>query len=230
MNDTELCKKALLAAEKGGAQAEVFFMRGRATSISVENGEVETLKICEDIGLGLRVILDGGKMGFAHASDLSPASIDDVVESAIANAGCSAPDEFNALAENLCVPDMGFGLVDEDLASVSTDRKVALAIEMEKVARGVDPRVKKVRSSSYADSDGTATIVSSTGISKTTASTFCTASIVTIAEDGDEAETGWEFDYARGFDGLRPEWTGREAGRKAVLLLGGKPVNSCEAR
>ena len=48
---------------------------------------------------------------------------------------------------------MDFSLVDDKLKNVPTDKKINLALEMEKAARGHDNRVKKVRSSSYSDSD-----------------------------------------------------------------------------
>jgi len=57
-------------AHHGGIDAEVFLLHNRELSIEVVEGQVDTLKEAEEIGLGLRVI-KGNRLGFAFTSDLS---------------------------------------------------------------------------------------------------------------------------------------------------------------
>ncbi|MGB4018812.1 MAG: DNA gyrase modulator, partial [Syntrophomonadaceae bacterium] len=79
---TRLGQEVLDQANRLGVDAEVFLLHNRELSIEVSDGQVETLKEAEEMGLGLRVIKDN-RLGFAFTSDFSPQALQDVVQDAV---------------------------------------------------------------------------------------------------------------------------------------------------
>ena len=70
MNYTELTEKLVQKCLKlGASSAEVYLEAGRDLSISILNGEIETIEEASSSGIGFRVIVDG-RMGFSHSNDL----------------------------------------------------------------------------------------------------------------------------------------------------------------
>ena len=79
----------------GGADsAEVLLETGRRLSIEVRNGELETIQESSSHGVGFRVFREG-KMGFAHSNDLTDASLNEAIASAVAFAQHMTADEHN---------------------------------------------------------------------------------------------------------------------------------------
>ncbi len=99
---------------RGADSAEVLIEEGRQLSIEVRNGEMETIQESSSHGAGFRVFREG-KMGFAHSNDLSDASLDKAIESAVNFAQHMTADEHNILpgdpgvtaVEGLFDPDHG---------------------------------------------------------------------------------------------------------------------------
>ena len=73
---THLGQQLLEQASRLGVDAEVFLLHNRELSIEVVDGQVDTLKEAEEMGLGLRVIKRSVR--FAFTSDLSPKALQDV--------------------------------------------------------------------------------------------------------------------------------------------------------
>ena len=218
--------RALLqqARNRGAAAAEVFFLRSVSTSVEVDKREIETLKVSEDIGAGLRVFTDGRQVGFAYSSDLG--DFGSLPERALQSAAAAAPDEHNVLPEPLNGAPISEDLAEDDLTSVPMGDKIQRALDVESAARSYDERIKRVRHAAYADSTAEVTIVNSHGIDAWYTTNLCTASILAVAEEGENAEIGFEFDFSRRFDTLDCGYVGSEAARRAVSLLGARRVAS----
>jgi len=218
-------REVLQRAQSSGADgSEVFFMRAVSTSVEVDNGEIETLKVSEDIGAGLRVFTEEGRVGFAYSSDMD--DFGSLPERALENAAAAAPDEHNVLPEPLNGRPISEDLAEDDLTSVPMGDKIQRALDVETAARSYDKRIKRVRHAAYADSTAEITIANSHGIDAWYTTNLCTASILAVAEEGENAEIGFEFDYSRRFDTLDCGYVGAEAARRAVSLLGARRVAS----
>ncbi len=111
-------------------------------------------------------------------------------------------------------------LWDDGLASVPTAAKVELALELERQARGADPRIRQVASADYGDMPVEAALVSTNGIRASTRRTSRLLSVSVIAGDGTASQTGGGFSAGRGFDGLDPEQAAADAMERAVRILG----------
>lgn len=86
----DLMLRALDFARLRGAQyADVRIVENRTETIDVKDGSVENLGYAEDIGLGVRVLVDGA-WGFASSRELSSTEIDRLTAQAVEIARASA--------------------------------------------------------------------------------------------------------------------------------------------
>jgi len=86
----ELAQKVVAMSESAGATyADCRVVRRESEHIAVKNREVETFISGDDMGVGVRVIIDGG-WGFASTNRLDQASLEACVERAVAVARSGA--------------------------------------------------------------------------------------------------------------------------------------------
>ncbi len=190
----------VVAQAQAGEQVEAYVSRGRETSIRVYQGEVEQFTSAQSEGVGIRVIRDG-RTGFAYAGTLDEGAIGEVLADARDNVAFGTPDEWAALAEPDGVAVQPIELWDERLASYATQPKIDLAKELERLACAADPRVR-IDDSNYADASVEAAVATSTGIAVAGRENGCFVSASTLADDGDETQTGFGFAVGRFPDDL----------------------------
>ena len=133
-----------------GEEVEVYVARGTETEVRAYDGEVESLTSATSAGIGVRVIVDH-RLGFAWAGSLDESVLGETLEEARDNARFATPDEHVRLAVPDGVEAVPVDLWDEGLAGVPTERKVALALDLEARARAADPRIRQVSSADYGD-------------------------------------------------------------------------------
>lgn len=228
-NYDELAKKLVAQAMKRGAeQAEAFLEIGRQADVRVRDGEIEDLTQATSKGVGLRVFVKNC-LGFAWTSDFDPSTLNAFVDRAIALAEVSAPNPLNGLPD---VADQGQwaqvgGLFDPAVASLPADWKIKASIEMEKVVRAYDPRIKTIDSVGAGESVSEVYLASSSGAHGSYQGTSVYLFASPVATDGAQLQTSSWYDAKRFFADLDdPETIAREAGRRAVRLLGAKKVKS----
>ena len=201
----------------GADSAEVYLQTGRNLSVRVRNADIETIQEASSSGVGFRVIVDR-KMGFSHCNDLSRGALEDTIKRAIAFAKLTTPDESNVLPS-----DPGFtnveGMFDPEIATVSMDRKIEMALEVETLAMN-DPRITHSSGSSWGEGESEVFIANSNGISKSYKSSMCSVGVGVVAEKGDQRRTGGEWSSRRFFADLEPlDEIAASAARKAWELL-----------
>jgi PmbA protein len=103
---------------------------------------------------------------------------------------------------------------------------VELALELERLTRGADPRVRQVSSADYGDMAAEAAIVTSTGIVAASRRTVCSVGTEAIAGQGAESQTGYGLSASRGPDGLDLNRAASEAVERAVRMLGATKARS----
>ena len=138
----------------------------------------------------------------------------------------ATPDPDVALAEPDGVAPVELELWDEGVASTPMEKKIALAVELERATRGADPRVRQVSSADYADSRSEVALASTTGISSYRRRTTAFLSVDAIAGQGTESQTGTGFSVGRGPGELIPEKALDDAVLRATRLLGAQKVPS----
>jgi len=215
------------ARAAGAAMAEAYLLSSKDLSIEVRNGEVETMKLAEDRGLGLRVIT-GGRVGFAYTTEFSAGGLDQVVRQALANGANTEPDQFYTLpGETEKYPQLD--IYDPAIRDATVENKIKMAVEMENTARAFDKRIKIIESSSYQDAEVEVSIVNSLGMQAHYRSAYCGLYLSLVAGEGEDSQTGFALKYGLKFADLDPVLIGKKAAERAVSMLGAKPAKSQKA-
>jgi PmbA protein len=208
----------VVAQAANGEQIEAYVSRGGETAVRVYEGEVEHFVSAQSEGIGIRVIREG-RTGFAYAASLTPDAIAEVLADARDNVQFGTPDEFAGLAVPDGVPQVPQKFWDEELAAFATADKIEIAKELERLTLAVDGRVR-VEESNYDDGWGEVAVATTTGIRESGRGNSCYTSVSTLADDGDETQTGFGFsvgDSPKEFDLQR---AAKEAADRATRLLG----------
>jgi len=213
------------AFKKKPDSAEVFAIEESSISIEVKEQAVDSFQSAASRGLSLRILL-GNKLGFSYTSDNSPPSIDRLIKEAFENAANNEVDadiSFSKPSKEAYIKK----LYDDKLKGIGEKEKIERCMRLERAARQYDKRIKNIRHASYEDSEYRRVLMNSNGVKSIYSDTVCSTSIMLVAEENGNSETGWEFDYNRFYDSLKTDEVGIEAARKAIDMLGAKKINTC---
>ena len=163
-------------------------------------GEVESLAVAEVEGVGVRVIVDApaglcvGRVARPrrHQPRRSPKHVTTRRSARLTRATALASPE-DATGVDAPVLD----LWRDDVLSVTTAKKVALALELEAATLAADPRVRGVESASYGDAAVEAAVANSLGLQAATRRTVCSCSAFAMAGEGTATQTGSGFSAGR---------------------------------
>jgi PmbA protein len=214
---TELVAAAVDAALPGEA-LEAYAESSARTEVDALRGEVEGLTFAESRGVGVRLVREG-RLGYAYAADPSLQEVRRAVEQARENAGEATPDEHQVLPQ-AATPEPIAALYRPEQGGMSTDRKVALALDLERRVTTSDPRVTKTDALQYGDAVSRVAITSTAGLSVAYERTDCWCVVVALADEGDETQTGYSFRVGRALEELDWEGVADEAIERAVHMLG----------
>ena len=220
---------SVVAQAQPGEDMEVYVTRGTDTEVRAYEGEVESLTSADSSGVGVRVLVDGSegsRVGFAWAGSLDLDVIAATVADARDNARFATPDPDVVLARPDGVAAVELDLWDDGVASTPMEKKVALAVELERATRAADPRVRQVSSADYADSRVEVALASTTGVSSSRRRTTAFLSVDAIAGEGAETQTGTGFSVGRGPGELVADEAMDEAVMRAIRLLGAEKARS----
>ncbi len=225
MSDILAMAQRVADQAKPGEQIEAMVSTGRRTTVRAYQGEVEELTSAGSAGIGIRVVRDG-RQGFAYAGSLDADVIAETLAEARDNVQFAEVDEFNGLALPDGVTPVDLDLYREELVCFDPQRKVELALELERLTLSVDPRVKGVRVASFSDTVGEGAVATSTGLAASGRGTFCYVSVSPLADDGDKTQIGYGFDVSRDPNLLDLGKAAREAVERTVRMIGAtKPAS-----
>jgi PmbA protein len=191
MNYIELAERLVkISIGLGADSAEVFIEKTRNLSIQVLKSEIETIEEASSQGVGFRVFVDR-KMGFSHCNDFSNRSLEDTISRAISFAKLSTPDENNVFTDDTRTTSVD-GLFDPGIITEPMDKKINMALELEKLAMR-DPRITKSSGAGYGEGESEIFIANSYGLLKNYKSSACSLGVSVVAEKGDQKNTGGEY-------------------------------------
>lgn len=208
----------VVALAQPGEQIEAYVSRDAETDIRIYEGEVEHFVGAQTEGVGIRVIRDG-RTGFAYAGVLDESAVAEVLAEARDNVQFGTPDEWAGLAEFDGVEVIEQDLWSDALAEYSTEGKIALAKELERLTLAVDPRIR-VDDATYADVASESAVATTTGIRRTGRENGCYVVVSTLADDSDETQTGFGFSVGRSPIEFDLAKAATEASDRATRLLG----------
>lgn len=212
------------AVKQGADAAEAYIVSSKDLTVEVRDGAVETMKLAEDRGVGLRLFKDG-RVGFAFSTELTADGVRQLVVQALANAKNTERDEYNQLPQPIeQYPQLD--LYDPAIKAAAVEEKIKRAVQMEQAAKEYDKRVKIIESSTYQDGEAEIFIVNSNGLSAGYKGAYSGLYLALVAEEGNDSQTGFALDYSLKYKELDPQRIGRLAAERAVRMLGAKPVST----
>lgn len=225
----DLAAFALERAKAAGAHdADACLESSRAFTASVLGGRIETLQQSGTLGLGVRVIVNGA-VGFCSGTDVTREGIDDLARRAVALAAHATPDEANGVpapAEAGESATTDLQLFDPEAHEMSAERKIELALALERAALETDPRIRRTDGASLSSSGGAFAIANSRGIARAWEGTTVSAWVVALADDSDGRQQTGVFGMTKRHlrDVASMEEIGREAANRALARLGARRV------
>jgi PmbA protein len=160
------------------------------------------------------------RQGFAWAGTFDEAVVAEALAEARDNATFGTVDEHLGLASPDGIEPVDLNLYRPAMAAFPTDRKVDLALALERVVREVDERISGVESADYSDVLADSAVVTSTGIRSISHESGCNLAAYVLATDGQETKTGFGFSVGREPDDLDIDVVARDAALRATRLLG----------
>ena len=225
MNFTEFKEKLFDAARKKGfTDFEIFYTSGENFGVTVYRGEIDNYSVNATRGLGFRGIFEG-KMGYSYTEILDDEAVDLLVENAKVNATIiddEDKEEIFAGSEKYS----NINCYNEELDDISADRKIELAMEMEKTALEEDKRVKDVRHCSVHSFAVNVSLVNSKGLELSHRTNAIYAMLSPVVEENGKTNTAMEFIATRNLRDFNVHNLAKEAVRKSLSFIGAKPVRT----
>jgi PmbA protein len=217
--------ESVVARATGDEQIEVYATKGVDAEIRAYQGEIESLSSATSAGIGVRVLVDGEggpRVGSAWAGSLEESAVEAALAEARDNLRFASPDEYLCFASPDGVAPASLDLFDATVSSTPMDDKIAMAIELERIVRGADARIRQVEVATYNDYVAESAIASTTGVRASTRRSGAYLSVEAIAGDGDDSQTGWGLSVGRGPGDLDVNQAADDAVVRAVRLLGAR--------
>jgi PmbA protein len=217
------------ARSRGATAAETEISESLGQSVTVRQGEVETIEYTRDKGLSLTVYI-GQQRGHASSTDLSPQAISDTIDKALTIARFTAADDCAGLAdEDLLAREIR----DLDLYrpwGISVERSIELAQACEAAAFAVDRRITNSEGASVGTHDAHFVYGNSLGFMAGYPSSRHHVSCAVIAGKDDAMQRDDWYTSARDPDSLEAaERVGAIAGERALNRLGARKIDTTQA-
>lgn len=218
----EIVQRALVM---GADDAELFCAYSRNCTVEVKRGVRDFAAKSVDMGYGVRVVR-GTRQGFSFSTD--PSQYERCIERAIETALWTRADPFVGFPEPQAPG--AVHVHDPKVEELAEKRLEEMAVTAERAAYAADRRITRTRRVSVTATSGARVIANSRGISLEQRHTSLSASVTVIASDGNDSQSGWDFQGGRFLRDVSPSSIGATAARHALMMLGARrlrPVKTC---
>jgi len=213
-----------LALNQGATAAETEVSEGTGQTVSVRQGEIETLEHNRDRDIGVTVFV-GQRRGNASTSDTAPASLRQAVEKALNIARFTAEDDCAGLADPAL---LAREFPDLDLFhpwDLTPDAAVAMAQACEAAALAVDARIRNSEGASVSTQTSRFVYANSNGFVGGYPGSRQSVSCTVIAEQDGAMQRDYWYSTARAAEDLEAvEAVGRRAGERSLRRLGARRI------
>ncbi|MBQ4321008.1 MAG: TldD/PmbA family protein [Oscillospiraceae bacterium] len=207
------------ALEQGCEAAETYYAASESLQIHALGENIDRYTVSRDGGMSLRVKL-AGKDGYAYTE--TPEDPEALVLRAMDNARTIEVTDPHPMQ----TPQTYAEVEDKipELCTLSEQELMAKALELEKLATSLDPRVIKTEASSVAVGKGTVEIHNTLGLSASRSGNEAQCMTIPVGKDGDEVKVNGAF--RSGAEASDVEACAKEAVENVVSCFGAKPVSS----
>lgn len=181
---------SLISSSRGVSYVEARYQARLTTEVNFVNGELERIRVVENAGCGIRVLV-GGCWGFSSTNDMSllKVSLDNAISAARVLAQ-TKKNRVKGLAESKMAAGTFRMSANGSLSDVDIEQKVQVAREGEKAARS--NRAVKTASCTYREMLDHKAIVNSDGASVEIYDSKPEFSVMAIAKRGGQSVTAHE--------------------------------------
>jgi PmbA protein len=223
----ELVQQALDYAKAAGASdAAAEISESRGLSVSVRNGDIETVEQTRDRSLGITVFA-GQRRGSASTSDFSEQALRETVEAAWHIARYTAQDPAAGLPDADMLATQFPDLQLYHPWAISTPQAAELAIRAEAAARAVSPEITNTDGASLDTYEGHFMLGNTRGFMGGYPTTRHSFSVAPIAGRGNAMQR--DYWYSTACDPARladPEEVGRYAAQRTLARLSARRVKT----
>ena len=216
------------ARERGATACEAEVSEGLGQTVTVRQGEVETIEYNRDKSMGISVYI-GQRRGHASTSDFSLKAVRATADAALSIAKFTASDEFAGLADEQL---LAREIPDLDLYhpwELPVERAIELAYACEDAAFAVDKRIANSEGATVSLQQSHFAYGNSLGFLAGYPSSRHWISCAVIAGKGDAMQRDDWYTSAREPAMLdAPEHVGRTAGTRALARLGAKKIATAQ--
>ncbi|MCD6362995.1 MAG: TldD/PmbA family protein [Synergistetes bacterium] len=213
---------------KGAPIVELYAAWGEDFSVSMSEGELEYLERSEGGGVGIRILDEEGRMGFAHANNLDLTELKKAGEEALSKMPLSSSDRFRkVLPPKGDYPDPQ--VFDDGIFSISEGERLSFVKEIHEKAKEAHPLVQKVRRAEYSDGWYETALLNSFGTRLLKKGTYFSCDLAVLASKGKDREMGYYSQERRFLRELDVETVIHKAVDRAVSLIGGKRLKTRKA-
>ncbi|MEM3094905.1 MAG: TldD/PmbA family protein [Nitrososphaera sp.] len=224
--------RSLISSSKGASYVEARYQARVTTEVNFVNGELERIRVVENAGCGIRVLVDGC-WGFSSTNNISllKESLDQAISAARVLAQ-TKKNKVQGLAKSKMITGTFRAPANVSLSDVDIEQKVKVAREGEKAARS-NNKVVKAASCTYREMLDHKAIVNSDGADVEIYDSKPEFSVVAIAKRGGQSATAHEGVGITGgwndlFKKSHLEYAAA-ASERAAKLLDAKHVNGSKA-
>jgi len=227
-NPVELASRIVdVALRAGASEADSYLRLSKNTNLSVRNGEIESIKQSNTVGLALRVTINGAT-ALAHTTDTGQIGLMKLAMQAVDMAKI-LPKPKDPVVYAEAVENLTGAHPDPALAGESMDAKVSRLVAIEDAMMSVSG-VTGSGGAHYSEADGETVLVNSNGVELYSPFSHLELSAEAYAEKDGESYTGGRYIEASARRHLKdPELIGKDAGWRAVSQIGAKQVPSTRA-
>ena len=216
------------AAGRGATVAEAALGQGQGMSVTVRNGEVETVEHNRDKSLAVTVYF-GHRSGSADTTDFSAPAIRRSVASACNIARFTEEDPCNGLAD---ADRLATEFPDLDLHhpwAPGMEQAIDIAAECEQAALDFDARITNTEGATLSSHHGVDLYANSTGFCGLSRGSRHSIACSVIAGSGDAMQRDYWYDSARDATQLdAARVIGEEAARRTLRRLGARKARTGE--
>jgi PmbA protein len=217
------------AKHQGADQAEVGISTNKGFSVSVHDGDVETVEYSQDKSIDINVYF-GKRKGSASISDISPDSIRAAVSAASHIAKFTDKDPASGLAEK---DELAFHFPKLELQypwDLTVEEAIQLACECERQAKQFDPRIVSAEEASVSTGGMFHVYANSLGFSGLIPLSRHEMSCVLVAKEKEEMQRDFSYTISPDPSLLQSiSHLARSAAEKTVRRLGARSLSTRKA-
>ncbi len=201
----------------GFSDMEIFYSRTQNFSAKAFHSRVDDYQLSDVQGVGFRGFYHG-RLGYSYSEILDQESVSLLVQQAAQNSEVlDDPDEQEIYGGSVDYP--AVTAYNQDLAHVSVEDKLGMALALEEAALAADKRVRQVNYALYGDEDEEISLVNSRGLSQSFHRNSCVLYVSVVAQDNDRVKTAGRYVVTNQWAKLDPRVLAEEAAEEAVSML-----------